>query len=244
MRRLLALGSLFAVCVACSPAMREARPPATLVGEHGLSWPVACTPGATCTSLGLPDVNGDGKAFDCTDSNYAGHEGVDIATKTGTAVYAAAAGEVLWVFDGKYDACPDLDEEDCAEPKRKLQPGSTEGYLACTPLGPYCRDGRGSCFWCFAGGNVAVIRHRGTPGVFATRYDHLRRGSISVRPGDEVERGQKIAEVASAGRSTAPHLHFEVWGATYYSPVDPWSGECSTPTRPSLWRDTPPWGSR
>ena len=44
---------------------------------------------------------------------------------------------------------------------------------------------------------------------FMTRYGHLHE--IAVRRGDDVERGQQIGGMGSTGRSTATHLHYEVW---------------------------------
>jgi murein DD-endopeptidase MepM/ murein hydrolase activator NlpD len=184
-------------------------------------------------------------AHDCSEPGYIGHEGTDIgitfdAQATGTAVRAAADGVVLFAFDGKYDQCPNATEPDCQEPP-SLEPGGTTGNTVCTPLGPYCTSGDGECYWCFAGGNVIVVQHDGVPGVFATRYDHLKENSVLVEPGDTVSRGEKLAEAASSGNSTGPHLHFEVWGEGFYDVADPWAGPCGPNTGPSLWAYDPPW---
>ncbi len=50
-----------------------------------------------------------------------------------------------------------------------------------------------------------------------TRYAHASK--IFVRAGERVEKGQKIAEVGSTGRSTGPHLHYEIRLAG--NPLDP-----------------------
>ena len=43
-----------------------------------------------------------------------------------------------------------------------------------------------------------------------TRYAHLARGSLTVRRGQQVERGEKMAEVGMTGLVTSPSIHYEV----------------------------------
>jgi murein DD-endopeptidase MepM/ murein hydrolase activator NlpD len=55
-------------------------------------------------------------------------------------------------------------------------------------------------------GNTIIIDHG--YGV-VTRYGHL--DGFNVKPGQRVRRGDVIAFVGDTGRSTGPHLHYEVW---------------------------------
>jgi len=61
---------------------------------------------------------------------------------------------------------------------------------------------------CGAGwGNHVVILHEGG---FFTRYAHLEPNTITVNAGENVEIGQKLANMGNSGRSETRHLHFEL----------------------------------
>lgn len=66
-----------------------------------------------------------------------------------------------------------------------------------------------------ADGNCVVLDIGG--GRFAL-YAHLQTGSVRVRPGDRVRRGQVLGLVGNSGNSVAPHLHFHVMDGP--SPLD------------------------
>ena len=61
--------------------------------------------------------------------------------------------------------------------------------------------------WAGGYGNYVVIRHNSE---FSTGYAHMTGFAKGIRPGVRVKQGQVIGYVGSTGRSTGPHLHFEV----------------------------------
>ena len=61
--------------------------------------------------------------------------------------------------------------------------------------------------WNGAYGKYVRIRHNST---YKTAYAHLSRFGKNIRRGAKVQQGQIIGYVGSTGRSTGPHLHYEV----------------------------------
>lgn len=56
-------------------------------------------------------------------------------------------------------------------------------------------------------GNFIKIRHNSE---YQTAYGHMHKFAAGMRPGIRVKKGQIIGYVGSTGRSTGPHLHFEI----------------------------------
>ena len=61
--------------------------------------------------------------------------------------------------------------------------------------------------WCGGGGNCVVIKHNST---YQTVYAHMSKFAQGIRNGIRVKQGQVIGFVGSTGKSTGPHLHYEV----------------------------------
>jgi murein DD-endopeptidase MepM/ murein hydrolase activator NlpD len=78
---------------------------------------------------------------------------------------------------------------------------STGTAVIATAKGAVTRSG-----WDFGYGNVIEVQHAEG---FSTRYAHLSKRIAQV--GDVIERGGVLGEVGSTGRSTGPHLHYEVF---------------------------------
>lgn len=201
--------------------------------ETGFSWPISCVPGVDCAGthfrIGYPDVSSTGLSFACSKPGYLGHQGTDIVVSSveqGVHALAAADGVVRWTADGRFDHCPSDTERDCDEQeKSELSSGNSKGAT----LG-------------FNAGNFVMVEHTLADTRYLTLYAHLRKGSLTVAPGQKIARGQYLGDVGSSGNSQIPHLHFGVYKAEggMYRPVDPWKGTCNA-TSEGLWVSSVPY---
>jgi len=61
--------------------------------------------------------------------------------------------------------------------------------------------------WCGGGGNCVKIKHNSS---YQTVYAHMSKFARGIKSGVRVKQGQTIGYVGSTGKSTGPHLHYEV----------------------------------
>ena len=86
-----------------------------------------------------------------------------------------------------------------------------QGTDFAAPMGtPIMASGSGvikKAGWCGGGGNCVVIKHNST---YETIYAHMSKFAQGIRKGVRVKQSQIIGYVGSTGKSTGPHLHYEV----------------------------------
>lgn len=166
-----------------------------------LGVPIDCAIGEECFIQQYPDHD-PGPAYQdyrCGQQSYDGHTGTDFRIRDLAAM--ARGVDVLAAASGMVVAVRD---------------GEPDVFMDQRP--PEDLQQRGC-------GNGIVIDHGEG---WRTYYCHLKRGSLQVGIGDQVTRGEAIAEVGLSGLTEFPHLEFVVRHAT--SVIDPFvpSGDIST----------------
>ena len=86
-----------------------------------------------------------------------------------------------------------------------------QGTDFAAPMGtPIMASGDGKIVrarWCGGGGKCVKIKHNST---YSTVYAHMSKFGRNIKEGKRVKQGQIIGYVGSTGKSTGPHLHYEV----------------------------------
>jgi len=177
-----------------------------------LGLPIDCSIGKDCWLANLVDLDTSSgvKDYKCEAESYNGHKGTDISIRDLKAMQKGVA--VLAAASGVV---------------RNIRNGMADhGGADATSLSIKGRE----C------GNGVVIKHaRG----WETQYCHLGKGSIIVKSGQLVKKGQKLGLVGYSGKTVFPHIHMSTRfkGKT----VDPFIGlapqpPCSFSNNP-LWDD-------
>lgn len=59
--------------------------------------------------------------------------------------------------------------------------------------------------------NLVTIRHEKSGYVYKTVYYHLKKDSVTVKPGQRIKKGEFIGKIGNSGFSFGPHLHFGLY---------------------------------
>ncbi len=176
--------------------------------------PIDCTLGQDCYIQQFVDLDpGPGaRDFTCGPLSYDGHKGTDFGLPTQRDL--ADGVNVLAAAPGTVRAIRD-------EMPDVLYSDETAAMV----------EGR-DC------GNGVLITHGDG---WETQYCHLKRGSVTVAPGDRVAMGAVLGQVGLSGRTQFPHLHLSVRkDGAVIDPFDP-DGQvtCGAPSAETLWLDPP-----
>lgn len=148
-----------------------------------LALPIACAIGTSCIVQNYVDQDpGPGaRDYRCGFLTYDGHKGTDIRV-IDLALYKQGVA-VLAAGPGRV---------------RAVRDGMPD--VSVRTAGKQAAAGKEA-------GNSVVIDHGEG---WETQYSHLRKGSLAVRAGDVVQRGQPLGAVGLSGNTEFAHLHFEV----------------------------------
>jgi len=153
-----------------------------------LSLPIDCEPGVSCWIPNYVDLKPGPGVLDytCGDASYDAdpggmHKGTDFAVRDLAAVRKGV--DVLAAAAGIVLG---------------LRDGVADTF--------YAEGSRASVQNVECGNGVRIQHHGGV----TTQYCHLRNGSVRVKRGDQVSRGQVLGLVGISGMTTFPHLHFQV----------------------------------
>ena len=160
-----------------------------------LDLPVDCEMGRVCVVQNYVDQDAGPAARDytCGPLAYDGHKGTDIRVPSLVEMREGVA--VLAAADGRVKGARDGMADVSL---RDIDPAQIKGREA---------------------GNGVVLAH---PGGWETQYSHLLKGSVTVRPGDQVTRGQVLGLIGLSGRTEFPHVEFSL--RRNGESVDPFTG--------------------
>jgi hypothetical protein len=174
-------GVLAALFAFAPPASAQTNALVSEFGAPEFALPVDCQPGKDCFIQNLVDQTpGPGfRDFACGALGYDGHKGVDFALPT-----MAAMERGVFVRAARGGTVR----------------GVRDGMPDQLPSGPDdpAIAGR-EC------GNGVVIAHENG---WESQYCHMSQGTILVKPGDEVETGDRLGLIGLSGKTQFPHLHF------------------------------------
>ncbi len=177
-----------------------------------LGLPVACALGETCWVANYVDVDPSEVArdFRCQPRTYNGHDGTDFAIRD-LAVMARGM-PVLAAAPGTVRNVRDGMEDVAVKDSASRNPIA----------GREC-------------GNGVLLDH---PGGWQTQYCHMRKGSLRVQQGEQVDGGTVLGLVGLSGNTEFPHLHLTV--RREKDVIDPFTGRsmragCNGEETP-LWR--------
>ena len=185
-----------------------------------LDLPIDCTVGDSCWLINYVDHDTrDGVVKDahCEARSYDGHKGTDIAILDWDPAHKGIA--ILTPAPGKVLGVRD---------------GESDQFPASEKLSEIRARGR-EC------GNGVRIDHGDG---WTTQLCHMKKGSISVNFGDEINAGTKLGEVGMSGVTQHPHVHMTL--RKDGDVIDPYTGRkasenCGLDGAQPLWRDAMPY---